>query len=130
MIDHVSLGVSDMDRSLAFYRAVLAPLELRCLVDLPGRAGFGKRYPEFWILARLAMERVPADSANHLALRAPSEAAVRDFHAAALEFGGRSGGLPGLRAYTMANAYAAFIRDPDGNRVEAMWVAQTTKPTS
>ena len=120
MIDHVSIGVSDIDRARRFYRAVLRPLEMRCLVDLPGKAGFGKRYPEFWILARPAREPMAEDAGGHVALRAASVMAVEQFHAEACRCGGASDGAPGLRAYTMANAFAAFIRDPDGNRVEAV----------
>lgn len=121
MIDHVSIPVSDIDRSLAFYRAIFAPLGRNLLVDLPGAVGFGKRYPEFWLLPRLAMDRVPADTGNHVAMRAPTRQAVLDFHRLALDFGGRCDGAPALRAYTMGNAFAAFIRDPDGNKVEAVW---------
>lgn len=65
MIDHVSIPVSDIDRSRAFYRAVLSPLEINLLVDLPRSIGFGRRYPQFWILPRVTMDRVPADTGNH-----------------------------------------------------------------
>ncbi|MEO0670443.1 MAG: VOC family protein [Pseudomonadota bacterium] len=125
MIDHVSIGVSDIDRARRFYRAVLRPLEMRCLVDLPGKAGFGKRYPEFWILARPAMEPHGEDVPGHVALRAGSVAAVEQFHEEACARGGRCDGAPGLRAYTMANAFAAFVRDPDGNRIEAVHLNPT-----
>ena len=82
--------------------------------------GFGKKYPEFWINKRAAMDRVASDSGVHICLRAPDTAAVDAFHAAALKAGGASDGAPGLRAEYHGGYYAAFIRDPDGNRIEAV----------
>lgn len=122
MIHHVSIGVSDISRSLSFYCAVFAPLQIRCIVDLPGRAGFGNRYPYFWILSQPAMSRL--DDVRHIALQAPSESAVRAFYDAAIEFGGRCDGEPGVRAYTICNGYSAFVRDPDGNKCEAVWFSK------
>ncbi len=130
MIDHVSVGVSDMARSLAFYRAVLSTLDYRCLIDLPEKAGFGRRYPQFWILSRPSMRRAHLSCGLHLAFVANSEDAVRNFHAMALAFGGTCDGKPGQRAYTMTNAFAAFLFDPDGNRLEAVWFPERTQPPS
>ncbi|MEL6298613.1 MAG: VOC family protein [Pseudomonadota bacterium] len=127
MIDHVSLGVSDIESSRRFYAAILAPLGFKRLVDLPGRVGFGKRYPELWLLARPAMARVADDTGCHVSLRSEDRAGVDAFHATAIEKGGMCDGEPRLRAYSMANAYAAFIRDPDGNRVEAVHLMGPTQ---
>jgi predicted lactoylglutathione lyase len=66
------------------------------------------------------MAPVPADSGVHFCLRALSTAAVDTFHAAALAAGGSSDGAPGFRAHYHQNYYAAFVRDPDGNRIEAV----------
>jgi catechol 2,3-dioxygenase-like lactoylglutathione lyase family enzyme len=82
--------------------------------------GFGKKYPEFWINKRTAMDRVTDDSGVHICLRAPDTTSVDAFYAAALKAGGSSDGAPGLRAKYHTNYYAAFIRDPDGNRIEAV----------
>jgi catechol 2,3-dioxygenase-like lactoylglutathione lyase family enzyme len=82
--------------------------------------GFGKKYPEFWINRRNEMDRIAADSGVHICLRAPDNAAVDAFHSAALAAGGTSDGAPGLRKEYHDNYYAAFIRDPDGNRIEAV----------
>jgi len=121
MIDHVSVAVRDLAESERFYAAILAPLGLAKLREWPGAAiGFGKKYPEFWVNQRAAMERVAADSGVHICLRAPDTAAIDAFHAATLEAGGASDGAPGLRPHYYAGYYAAFIRDPDGNRIEAV----------
>ncbi len=121
MIDHISLAVRNLDRAEPFYAALLAPLGMRKLREWPKAAiGFGKKYPEFWINARDAMDRVADDSGVHICLRAPDPAAVDAFHAAALKTGGASDGAPGLRPHYYARYYAAFVRDPDGNRIEAV----------
>ncbi len=121
MIDHVSIAVRDLRRAETFYAAVLAALGLTKLREWPDAAiGFGKKYPEFWINRREAMPRVAEDSGVHICLRALDTAAVDAFHAAALAAGGVSDGGPGLRPYYYAGYYAAFVRDPDGNRIEAV----------
>jgi catechol 2,3-dioxygenase-like lactoylglutathione lyase family enzyme len=120
MIDHVSVGVSDLDRAARFYEAVLAPLGLTRLVTRPATIGFGKAYPEFWINLRTGMARVAPESGVHICLRAKTTAEVDGSHAAALEAGGTSDGAPGLRPHARVRYYAAFIVDPDGNRIEAV----------
>ncbi|MGC2082636.1 MAG: VOC family protein [Bradyrhizobium sp.] len=120
MIDHVSVGVSDLDRAARFYEAVLAPLGLTRLVTRPATVGFGKAYPEFWVNWRAGMARVAAESGIHICLRAKTTVEVDGFHAAALEAGGTSDGAPGLRPHDRISYYAAFIIDPDGNRIEAV----------
>ncbi len=121
MIDHVSVAVRDLGKAESFYTALLAPLGLAKLGEWPdANIGFGKKYPEFWLNQRSEMDRVAEDSGIHICLRAPDTAAVDAFHAAALTAGGRSDGAPGLRPQYHATYYAAFIRDPDGNRIEAV----------
>lgn len=119
MIDHVSIAVSDLSRSARFYQPVLAAIGLSKLVERERTTGFGKRYPEFWI--NLRGDMAPNDCGGaHVCLRAPNAAAVDAFHAAALEHGAVSDGRPGRRPEYSENYYAAFIRDPDGNRIEAV----------
>jgi catechol 2,3-dioxygenase-like lactoylglutathione lyase family enzyme len=120
MIDHISVGVSDLDRSAKFYEATLAALGLTRLVTRPATVGFGKAYPEFWINLRARLPRVAAESGVHICLRAKTTAEVDAFHAAALSSGGASDGAPGLRPHDRVRYYAAFIVDPDGNRIEAV----------
>ena len=82
--------------------------------------GFGKEYPEFWINRRVIWRRCPTDSGAHICLRAREKTAVDAFHAAALAAGGTCDGAPGFREQYSDGYYAAFIRDPDGNRIEAV----------
>ncbi len=120
MIDHISLGVADLDRAARFYEPVLAALGLARLVTRPGTVGFGKTYPEFWINLRAGMAKVSPESGTHICLRARTAAEVDAFHAAALGAGGSSDGAPGLRPHDRVKYYAAFVLDPDGNRVEGV----------
>ena len=120
MIDHISVGVSDLERAARFYEMTLAPLGLAKLVMRPGTVGFGKSYPEFWVNLRSGMAPVVAESGGHICLRAKSTGDVDAFHDAALKAGGSSDGPPGLRPHDRLRYYAAFVRDPDGNRIEAV----------
>jgi len=119
MIDHVSVGTSDLARSAAFYEAVLGAIGMVRLVDREATVGFGKRYPEVWLNHRPGMAALGESNGTHICLRARSEEAVRAFHAAALASGGTDDGAPGPRAAAMTSYFGAFIRDPDGNRLEA-----------
>jgi catechol 2,3-dioxygenase-like lactoylglutathione lyase family enzyme len=120
MLDHISLGVNDLERAARFYEATLEPLGLTKLVTRPATVGFGKAYPEFWINLRAGMLHVSPESGVHICLRARTRSVVDAFHAAALAAGGRCDGAPGLRPHDRVRYYAAFIIDPDGNRVEAV----------
>ena len=120
MIDHMSIAVRNLERSGRFYDAVLATIGMARLVTRPSTIGFGKTYPEFWLNERVALAPLAADSGVHIALRAPSAETVAAFYEAALREGGSSDGAPGPRPEYTAGYYAAFVRDPDGNRIEAV----------
>ena len=120
MIDHISIGVADLDRAARFYEPVLAALGLARLVSRPATIGFGKNYPEFWLNRRAGMAKIPHESGTHICLRARTSGDVDAFHAAALAAGGASDGAPGLRPHDRVKYYAAFVIDPDGNRIEAV----------
>jgi catechol 2,3-dioxygenase-like lactoylglutathione lyase family enzyme len=124
MIDHTGIGVSDMARSAAFYDAALGALGLRRAMQLPPDSGtdgigYGVEYPVFWI------DRYhPPGVKQHTAFVARSRAEVEAFHAAALKAGGTDNGPPGLRSEAEGNPpgyYAAFVLDPDGNNMEAVF---------
>ncbi len=120
MIDHVSVSVRDLEKATRFYEAVLGALGLARLETRPATVGFGKRYAEFWLNLRPGMTAAVPDSGAHVCLRAGATEAVDAFHAAALHAGGTSEGAPGLRPQHGEGYYAAFIRDLDGNRIEAV----------
>ena len=120
MIDYGSIAVRDLDRAARFYQAVLGAIGYEKLVVRPRTVGFGKTYPELWLNLRARKTPIDADSGGHAALRVRTTELVDAFHAAALAAGGTSDGVPGLRPQHGEGYYAAFIRDPDGNRIEAV----------
>src|SRR5262245_32208169 len=130
MIDHVSIAVRDLAASAAFYEGVLATIGYTRLADREHTVGFGKAYPEFWLNHRPGMAQVAADTGVHVCVRAPSVAAVDAFHAAALGAGATCDGPPGMRPHRTNSYYAAFIRDPDGNRIEAVTFVPVDKDAS
>lgn len=124
MLDHASLGVSDIERSRRFYDAALRPLGLVRIVDFGEGRGSdygdapGSTGVEFTITRESGTVR-PSVGA-HLCFRAADRAAVRTFYTAALAAGGRDDGPPGLRPQYHAAYYGAFVLDPDGHRIEAV----------
>jgi len=124
MLDHVGFAVSDIDRSRAFYETALAPIGLEVVgevenTDAGGRAVlFGKPGEEAELV--IADHEQPGEG-NHIAFRVDSRAEVDSFYAAALEAGGIDNGRPGIRKAYAADYYAAFVLDPDGFNVEAVF---------
>jgi catechol 2,3-dioxygenase-like lactoylglutathione lyase family enzyme len=124
MIDHVSIAVRDLASSARFYESALAPLGYARLRNDPTTVGFGKKYPELWLNHR-PKANIDPDTGAHVCLRGKDRAAVDGFHAAALAAGGKSDGAPGLRTHYHETYYAAFVLDPDGNRIEAVTFVQS-----
>ena len=122
MIDHVSLGVRDLQASARFYEAILAPLGYARLVDRPATVGFGTKYPELWLNARPKLSAIAAGPGSHICLRAKSTDAIDAVHRLAIRHGGTCDGPPGSRPGAMVVYYGAFIRDLDGNKIEVMTV--------
>jgi catechol 2,3-dioxygenase-like lactoylglutathione lyase family enzyme len=120
VIDHVSVAVRDMAAATRFYETVLATIGITKLEVRPATVGFGKTYPEFWINLRPGLAPPAPGSGAHVCFRARSSELVDAFYAAALAAGASSDGAPGLRPAHGKGYYAAFIRDPDGNRIEAV----------
>lgn len=124
VLSHVSLGTNDYPRAKAFYDAVLATLQIRCVMDFPGGAGYGRQFPEFWIQAPHDRGRASAGNGVHVCFFAASQEEVKAFHAKALELGATDDGAPGGRPEYSPDYYAAFVRDLDGNKIEAMVMPQ------
>lgn len=116
MLDHITLGVSDIKASIAFYDPVLQPLGIvRLYSEGEDFAGYGSgRKAFFWIGHKASI------AGTHVAFAAASRTLVERFHAVALAHGGRDNGQPGLRPRYHANYYGAFVLDPDGHNIEAV----------
>ena len=123
MIDHTGFNVSDLERSKRFYAQALAPLGYRVALELDGAVGFGAPTQagddpggDFWISSG-----EPQSPRTHVAFRAASEREVDAFHRAAIEAGAADNGPPGQRPQYHPGYYAAFVHDPDGYNVEAVF---------
>jgi catechol 2,3-dioxygenase-like lactoylglutathione lyase family enzyme len=122
MLHHISFGVIDLQRSIAFYDAVLGTLGYVRVWSEPAAAGYGLPGGEdvFALKLRGKPLSVPGDG-FHLAFAAPDREAVAGFHAVALQQGGVDNGAAGLRPDYGASYFAAFVVDPDGYRIEAVF---------
>jgi catechol 2,3-dioxygenase-like lactoylglutathione lyase family enzyme len=120
VIDHVTLGVSDLDRARTFYDQALAPLGMKRITrddhEFAGYGVPGKGY--FWIGP--AKEK---PTGTHVAFAMADRATVHAFYEAALAAGGRDNGAPGLRPQYAPTYYGAFVLDPDGHNIEAVCYA-------
>jgi len=117
MLDHVTIGVENIERSQRFYDSALRPLGIaRLYGDGDHFAGYGidpKAF--FWIGIRNTRQ-----TGSHIAFAADDRATVDRFYEAAIEAGGRDNGSPGIRPHYDANYYGAFVFDPDGHNIEAV----------
>ncbi|MGA7094136.1 MAG: VOC family protein [Candidatus Cybelea sp.] len=124
MIDHISFAVSDLARSKVFYDAVLSPLGYARIWTIHNAAGYGLPGCDevFAIREHASIVVIPADRC-HVAFSAPAHDSVERFHAAALATGGTDEGPPGLCPEYGEGYFAAYVRDPDGYRIEAVFHA-------
>jgi catechol 2,3-dioxygenase-like lactoylglutathione lyase family enzyme len=119
---YLTLGTNDLARAARFYDAALAPLGLVRRATEPDEVGYGlpaDRRTRLWITRPFDGSPATVGNGSMPALVAPSQAAVQEFHKAALAAGGSDEGAPGLRPYGPA-FYAAYVRDPDGNKLSAV----------
>jgi catechol 2,3-dioxygenase-like lactoylglutathione lyase family enzyme len=131
MLTYVYFGTNDLARAIAFYNAALAPLGMqRCITGDAEwdrvAAGWGTyedggvRELGFWIGTPFDQQPASVGNGSMVAFRARSWQEVDDFHAAALAHGGKCDGPPGLRLHYAPDFYAAYVRDPDGNKIAAL----------
>lgn len=123
IIDHVEIPVSQFERARAFYQKALAPLGLEEILAVraaggdASRVGFGKDGdPRLWLVGPRA-----TGGHVHIALRAENRKSVDGFYAHAIDAGGCDNGKPGVRTRYHDNYYAAYVLDPDGNNLEAVF---------
>ena len=125
MIDHISVNVSDPAASKAFYEAALAPLGYRVVMEFGPFTGLGAPVPgapeDAPVPPDLWLSPTKSPTPCHIAVTASSTAQVDAFHEAALAAGGTDNGGPGERAHYPPGYYGAFVHDPDGNNLEAVF---------
>ena len=121
MFSHVTVGASDLERSKVFYDKALGALNISICLELDGALAYGELTgPKFFVV--LPFNEQPTERGNgwHAAFAAPDRASVDRFHEAALANGGSDEGAPGLRTHYHPSYYAAYARDPDGNKIQAV----------
>ena len=123
MFSHVTLGTNDLAKAMTFYDAVLATLGLRRLLTRAehGFAGYGLEGARLGFFLCRPFDGGAATFGNgtHIALLAPDRASVSAFHAAALAAGGKDEGAPGPRPHYHEHYWGAYVRDLDGNKLQA-----------
>ena len=121
MFSHITLGSNDLARSRVFYDAVMKVLGHRLLFELPQAFAYGEAAgPKVFILPPFDGKEARPGNGVHAAFKVESRATVDAFHAAALAHGGSDEGKPGLRPHYHPNYYGAYVRDPDGNKIQAV----------
>ena len=132
MLHHVSVGVADLARALRFYDATLGALGYKRVMEfMPYAVAYGETAPSFWV--QLPHDQKAASNGNgtHIGFTAKNQKAVHAFHTAALSEGGSDEGAPGQRPEYSPNYYGAFVRDLDGNKLEAVYFeVAAAKPKS
>ena len=123
---HVSIGVTDYQRSRAFYEAVLGTIGAKIImeVNVPGEGdaiAFGRQFPEFWVQTPHDGKPASVGNGTHFAFLASSKEMVHAFWDKGLEMGGTGGGEPGPRPHYGEAYYGCFLRDPEGHKIEAMY---------
>jgi catechol 2,3-dioxygenase-like lactoylglutathione lyase family enzyme len=119
MIDHVSIGVSDVSRSGMFYDAALETIGYACFSEADDPRGYGKNQVLLWVNAARKPVKPHTESGLHFCFTACTRTSVDAFYQAATAAGGRDNGKPGSRADYRPDDYLAFVIDPDGYRIEA-----------
>lgn len=122
MFSHVTVGTTDLVRARTFYDAVMGTLGINLVMEIEGSAfAFGEMSGAAFFVG-YPFDEQPAERGNgwHCAFNAADRPSVDAFHAAALANGGSDEGVPGLRPHYHANYYAAYVRDPDGNKIQAV----------
>lgn len=120
MIHHVSVGTNDVRRARAFYDPLMALIGFRVLKSSDRAVHYGASDIVFSLETPVDGEPASAGNGVHIAFQAPDRETVRRFHSVAMANGGRDEGPAGIREQYNANYYGAFVRDPDGNKIEAV----------
>ncbi len=120
MLHHLSLPVTDLKASKRLYDAIMVPLGYRCVFAMGDAVGYGAEPGKDRLCLKLRPRVAPFGGGFHLALTAPSHAAVDEFFVAATCHGAKGDGNPGYRPAYGADYYAAFVIDLDGHRLEAV----------
>jgi len=117
ILTHTVVGTNDLEHARRFYDAVLGTLGIKRVLNVEDASGWGKEEPEFLVTKPINGQPATPANGGTIGLAAPSRKAVREFHKVALAHGATDEGAPGPRAHIAPTAYAAYVRDIDGNKI-------------
>jgi len=121
IISHLSIGTNNFERAIDFYDKVLPTLGCKQIMKYPGAVAYGRELPEFWVQTPIDGKPATVGNGFHVGFTAISQEQVHAFHEAALAAGGIDDGAPGPRPDYGESYYGCFIRDLDGNKIEATY---------
>ena len=119
IISHVSIGTNNFERAIAFYDKVMQTLGCKRVMEHPGAIAYGKQYPEFWVNIPYDDQAASVGNGTHIGFIAPTKEAVHEFYEVAVNAGATGDGEPGGREEYGKPYYGCFVRDLDGNKIEA-----------
>jgi len=119
ILNHVSIGVTDVEKSGAFYDAVMATIGAKRIMEHEDAIAYGKMFPEFWVQAPFDGGKPDIANGTHFSFNAQSKEEVDAFHAVAVSNGATDDGAPGPRPMYGEPYYGCFVKDPDGHKIEA-----------
>jgi len=121
IVSHISIGTNNFDRAVEFYDKVLSTLGCEQVMSYPGAVAYGKGLPEFWVQTPINGEPATIGNGSHIGFIATTKQEVHAFHEVALSLGGTDDGAPGPRPDYGDAYYGCFIKDIDGNKIEATY---------
>ncbi|WP_068086687.1 VOC family protein [Polycladidibacter stylochi] len=119
IMSHVSIGTNDFEKAIEFYDKVMPSIGAKRILEHPGAIAYGKMFPEFWVQVPFNGEPANVGNGTHFGFIAPNNDAVNAFWEAALAAGATPDGEPGPRPHYGEPYYGCFVRDLDGNKIEA-----------
>ncbi len=119
VISHISIGTNSFERAISFYDKVLITLGCKQIMQHPGAVAYGREFPEFWVQTPIDGKPATVGNGSHIGFVANSKEEVHAFYEAALNNGGEDDGAPGPRPDYGEAYYGCFVRDLDGNKIEA-----------
>ena len=127
IVSHISIGTNNFDKAANFYDKVLSTLGCQQLMKHPGAVAYGRQFPEFWVQTPIDGKPATVGNGSHIGFIANSKEEVHAFHEAAIESGGIDDGAPGPRPDYGESYYGCFVRDLDGNKIEATFWDEALK---
>jgi catechol 2,3-dioxygenase-like lactoylglutathione lyase family enzyme len=128
MINHITIGINDLDKAIVFYDGIMGALQYERVLILENESiAYGKNEAVLWLEKPTNGKKASAGNGSHLCFNAPNKEAVIEFHTVGIKLGGVSEGKPAYQKQYGENYFSAYIKDPDGHKIEALFFDDTGK---